>query len=133
MEKHRTGRGACKSGANATLKMLRLRTHSMRTLCIFLLLCLATLARVHAQGGPPFITDDPGTPGNRHWEINVGWLGSHNPAWGNYQLPDLDINYGWGDRVQLKYEIPLAVSEDANHTTIAGLGDSFPGVKNPAL
>lgn len=90
---------------------------------------LACSFSCRAQGGPPFITDDPGTPGNRHWEINVGWLGSHNPAVGNYQLPDLDINYGWGERVQLKYEVPLALSEDENHTTIAGLGDSFPGVK----
>jgi hypothetical protein len=25
----------------------------------------------HSQGGPPFITGDPGTPGNRQWEINL--------------------------------------------------------------
>ena len=30
---------------------------------------------LHAQGGPPFITDDPGTPGNQHWEVNLGWIG----------------------------------------------------------
>ena len=35
---------------------------------------------VHAQGGPPFITDDPGTPGNHHWEINFGWIANHNPG-----------------------------------------------------
>ena len=40
---------------------------------------LFTAAFAHAQGGPPFITDDPGTPGNRQWEINVGWLGTHIP------------------------------------------------------
>src|SRR6266849_7689835 len=27
-----------------------------------------------AQGGPPMLTDDPGTPGNRHWEINTAAL-----------------------------------------------------------
>jgi hypothetical protein len=32
------------------------------------LLAIAT----HAQGGPPFITDDPGTPGNHHWKIHFG-------------------------------------------------------------
>lgn len=26
------------------------------------------------QGGPPLITDDPDTPGNRHWEINLGFI-----------------------------------------------------------
>ena len=55
------------------------------------------------QGGPPFITDDPGTPGNRQWEINVGWIGNHNPGLAYYQLPNIDINYGWGDRIQLMY------------------------------
>ena len=33
--------------------------------CVFLPL------RVLAQGGPPLITDDPGTPGDGHWEINI--------------------------------------------------------------
>ncbi len=98
---------------------------------IRLLLLLLAMPAVHAlgQGGPPFITDDPGTPGNKHWEINIGWLGQHNPAQGAYQLPDIDINYGLGDRIQLKYEIPLAVQTDEDNTTRAGLGQSFPGVK----
>jgi hypothetical protein len=82
-----------------------------------------------AQGGPPFITDDPGTPGDKHWEINVGWVASHNPGNSYYQTPDLDINYGWGDRIQLKYEIPIAVYTDSDNNTSAGLGESFPGVK----
>ena len=94
-------------------------------LAAFLLLA----ARARGQGGPPFTTDDPGTPGNRHWEINLGWLGQHNPAQSWYQLPDIDLNYGLGDRIQLKYELPLAVATDANNTTRAGLGESFPGIK----
>jgi len=61
----------------------------------------------YAQGGPPFRTDDPETPGNRHWEINFGWIGDRNPEAGAYQVPDFDINYGLGDRIQLKYEIPI--------------------------
>ncbi len=83
----------------------------------------------HAQGGPPFITDDPGTPGNRHWEINLGWIADHNPGLASYQLPDFDINYGWGDRIQLKYELPIAASTGQNNTTRAGLGESLLGVK----
>ena len=27
-----------------------------------------------AQGGPPYYTNDPGTPGNLNWEINVGYM-----------------------------------------------------------
>jgi len=87
------------------------------------------VAAAHAQGGPPFITDDPGTPGNRQWEINVGWVALHNPGNSYYQTPDIDMNYGWGDRIQLKYEVPLAVYTDPDNTTHASIGDSFPGVK----
>ncbi len=93
----------------------------------FVLAIVPPLAQ--AQGGPPFVTDDPGTPGDKHWEINIGWVANHNPANAFYQTPDLDINYGWGDRIQLKYEVPMAVYTDSDNTTRAGLGDSFPGVK----
>jgi hypothetical protein len=102
----------------------------MRRLIQRLLLFLPFAATlIHAQGGPPFITDDPGTPGNRHWEINLGWISDHNPAHASYQLPDFDMNYGWGDRLQLKYELPIAAATDANNTTRAGLGESLLGVK----
>jgi hypothetical protein len=96
----------------------------------------------HAQGGPPFRTDDPDTPGNRHWEINFGFVGDRNPGSGVYQVPDVDINYGLGERIQLKYEIPLALSEirsqpadagtDSPATSgqvIGGIGESQPGIK----
>jgi hypothetical protein len=82
-----------------------------------------------AQGGPPFITDDPGTPGNKHWEINFGWIADHNPGNAYYETPDIDMNYGWGDRIQLKYELPMAVYTDPNNTTRSGLGESLIGVK----
>jgi hypothetical protein len=94
----------------------------------------------HAQGGPPFRTDDPETPGNQHWEINFGWIGDRNPSAGAYQVPDFDLNYGLGDRIQLKYELPIAIEETrplpATPTApkqagqvIAGLGESLLGIK----
>ena len=93
----------------------------------------------HGQGGPPFRTDDPETPGNRHWEINFGWIGDRNPAAGAYQVPDFDINYGLGDRIQLKYEIPIAIEETRPQPAssgsaqpgqvIGGLGESLLGIK----
>jgi hypothetical protein len=101
-----------------------------KLLQLFVMLAVAggtTLA--HAQGGPPFITDDPGTPGNKHWEINFGWIADHNPGNATYQTPDIDMNYGWGDRIQLKYELPMAVATDQNNTTRAGLGESLLGIK----
>jgi len=71
---------------------------------------------MNAQGGPPFITDDPATPGNRQWEINLGLVGNHNPAHSSYQAPNIDFNYGWGDRIQLMYAPSLAVATDENQT-----------------
>jgi hypothetical protein len=107
---------------------------------IFLAVPLLLAVTAHAQGGPPFRTDDPETPGNKHWEINFGWIGDRNPANGAYQIPDFDINYGLGDRIQLKYELPIAIEETrpqpATPTTpavpgqvITGLGESLLGIK----
>jgi hypothetical protein len=96
---------------------------------IFLLLLTACASRVLAQGGPPFITDDPGTPGNKHWEINFGWIADHNPGNAYYEIPDIDMNYGWGDRIQLKYELPAAAYTNPQNTTLVGLGESLIGVK----
>jgi len=116
------------------MKLLRAQTRSlepplirMRLLPLLLLIAVAALAR--AQGGPPFITDDPGTPGNRHWEVNLGWMASHNPSHSSYNVPNFDFNYGWGDRLQLKYEVPLAVATDGDDITRASLGESLLGVK----
>ena len=103
----------------------------MRRLLAILLLFLpvagALLAR--AQGGPPFITDDPAPPGNHHWEINFGWIANHNPGQSYYEIPDVDINYGWGNRIQLKWEQPLAAGTDAENSTGVGLGESLLGIK----
>ncbi len=99
----------------------------LQTILAIVMASGATVA--HTQGGPPFITDDPGTPGNRQWEINLGWVANHHPGSSSYQLPDIDLNYGWGDRIQLKYEVPLAAATDQTNTTRAGLGESFPGLK----
>ena len=94
-----------------------------------------------AQAGPPFRTDDPETPGNKHWEINFGWVGDRNPAAGAYQVPDFDINYGLGDRIQLKYELPIAIEENrvlppvtenqpvVPGSVLGGLGESLLGIK----
>lgn len=58
-------------------------------------------APAFAQAGPPLITNDPDTPGDGHWEINLALAGEQgHDAW-DLGLPDLDINYGLGERIQL--------------------------------
>ncbi len=84
-----------------------------------------------SQGGPPFRSDDPDTPGNKHWEINLGFIGERNPFGGSYETPNIDINFGLGNRIQLKYEAPLSIQEmrgDPSHVA-AGLGNSLLGAK----
>jgi hypothetical protein len=57
--------------------------------------------------------------------------GDRNPAEGSYVVPNIDINYGIGSRIQLKYEVPLSTHEsrEARGHLAAGLGDSLLGVK----
>ena len=95
----------------------------------FSVLLIFCAAHAFAQAGPPFRTDDPETPGNRHWEINFGFIADHNPADGYYQTPDFDFNYGLGDRIQLKYEVPIAIHSGSNIATVVGLGNSLLGIK----
>ena len=82
-----------------------------------------------AQGGPPFIGDDPGTPGNGNWEINVATYSERHPTERIYNAPILDMNYGWGPRIQLKYQVPYLVDGTDGGPTRSGLGKTLAGVK----
>jgi len=83
---------------------------------------------VRAQGGPPMITDDPGTPGDGHWEVNVALTTERRAGEQVSELPLLDVNYGIGDRLQLKYEAAwLRLSHESGRHD--GLSNSLVGVK----
>lgn len=82
-----------------------------------------------AQGGPPLITDDPDTPGPGYWEINVSSLFEKNRLEHAFETPRLDINYGVGRRIQLKYEVPWVGVHVAGEPTRSGAGNSVAGVK----
>ena len=64
-----------------------------------------------AQGGPPMITDDPGTPGNGHWENNLAIAFEHRPNEWSIDAPAIDLNYGWGDHIQLTLQDVARASE----------------------
>ncbi len=81
------------------------------------------------QGGPPFITNDPGTPGDANWEINIMAYSERHPAARIFNAPILDLNYGVGSRIQLTYEVPYLVVGSNGGPTRTGLGKSLPGVK----
>ena len=76
------------------------------------------------------VTDDPDTPGDGHWEINLAGLGSRTHAGRReVSLPDADINYGWGDHVQLKLDVPWTFVRESGESWKSGLGAGNVGVK----
>jgi hypothetical protein len=89
---------------------------------------LTLSVRSFAQGGPPLIGDDPGTPGNRHWEINVSYQYFQSPGATAMDLPILDLNYGLGDHIELSYEGGWLMGEN-NGAWQDGYDDSQLGVK----
>src|SRR5262249_57920992 len=91
-------------------------------------LMLAASASTFAQGGPPLITDDPDTPGPRHWEINLSMFRERTSHERVTEEPRLDLNYGVGRRIQLKLEAPWIGMTTANGRA-NGLGDATAGVK----
>ena len=102
--------------------------HMLRAaICVtFVLLgCRAGLA----QGGPPYYTNDPGTPGNLNWEINLGYMPFFYSDQSVSHTPDVDINFGVGDRIQLTYENAWLRVQNPGSTTKFGVGQSNPGVK----
>jgi hypothetical protein len=90
---------------------------------------MAVSAAVLAQGGPPFVTDDPGTPGDGRWEINVAFLSEKRGGERRLETPLVDANYGWGDRVQLKLEVPWVVQSVREEAVRNGVGNALLGVK----
>jgi len=91
--------------------------------------CLLAASHLFAQGGPPYYTNDPGTPGNHNWEINFGYMPFYYDGLSVTHTPDVDINFGVGDRIQLTYENAWLRVRDFGAPAKYGLGQSNPGVK----
>ena len=82
-----------------------------------------------AQGGPPYYTNDPGTPGHLNWEINIGYMPFLYSDQSISHTPDVDINFGVGDRIQLTYENAWLRVQNPGAKAEFGMGQSNPGVK----
>src|SRR6266567_3069276 len=77
---------------------------------------------VFAQGGPPMLTDDPGTLGYRRWEINTAVKLEKSISGKEFEAPLLDINYGLGKRIQLKLEVPYRLIYENGENKKTGTG-----------
>lgn len=96
----------------------------------FVLLMLAICCmQASAQGGPPYYTNDPGTPGNHNWEINLAYMPFLYTNNSLSHVPDVDINFGLGDRIQLTYESAWLRDYDPPGNAKYGLEQDQLGVK----
>src|SRR5215216_4105629 len=93
------------------------------------IMVLFPAAIVYAQGGPPLLTDDPGTPGNGNIELNLALTLDQTRTERVFELPLLDFNYGLGDHIQLKYELAYLVIDQEDAGPVGGVSNSLFGLK----
>jgi hypothetical protein len=99
------------------------------SLFIALAVCGFAAHEARAQGGPPMITDDPGTPGDKKWEINLAVAFEHRPGETAADFPAIDLNYGVGEHIQLTLQTAPVFLKRRGHGLIGGLGGSEAAVK----
>jgi hypothetical protein len=75
------------------------------------------------------ITDDPGTPGNGHFENNLAIAFEHRPNEWLMDLPAIDLNYGVGDHIQLTLQTAYVIRKRNGHGGAGGLGSTEAAVK----
>lgn len=105
------------------------RPCSTAPLWLLWLLWLVAAGRAQGQAGPPFLTNDPGTPGPANWEINLGSMQTLARGVASYQVPQIDLNFGVGERIQLTYEVPYVIDTAVGAPTHGGWGNGYPGLK----
>jgi hypothetical protein len=120
-------RAAAPPGARSLAATRRLHRACIQGLAV-LALCMP-LRAAWSQGGPPLVTDDPDTPGDGRWEINLATTGARTAGRWEIAAPDADINYGWGEHVQLKLELPWTFVRESGQAWQSGLGAGDVGVK----
>jgi hypothetical protein len=92
-------------------------------------ICLLGAGVALGQGGPPMITDDPGTPGNRKWEINLAVIFEHRPNETSFDAPGIDLNYGVGENIQLTLQGGPVWLKRRGRGVIGGLGGTEAALK----
>ena len=93
------------------------------------ILAVAVAGVAFGQGGPPMITDDPGTPGNGKWENNLAIMFEHRSNETSLDVPEIDLNYGVGERFQLTLQTAPVVMKRSGHGVIGGIGGTEAAVK----
>ena len=102
---------------------------NVRAAAAFLLVLILVGGRDVGVAGPPLITDDPETPGQGGWEINVSHNIEHSKDAFLMESPLFDINYGLLENDQWKVECPVLYLDSAEHGAHWAMGDLLLGWK----
>jgi hypothetical protein len=77
----------------------------INTIIFLIFICFSL--QTYGQGGPPMLTDDPGTVDKGHLEINSGITFEHSISESLFEFPFIDINYGVNGRQHINFEVPI--------------------------
>lgn len=78
---------------------------------------------------PALAIEDTDTPGDRRWEINLGTSGARTLGGWCIAAPEVDLNYGWGERVQLMAAASWITLANVGEPSKSGLGAAIVGAK----
>ena len=86
---------------------------------------------------PPMFADDTSSPGDHNIELNFVADADLASDRKQFELPVVDINYGVGETLQLKYEVPMALlrttetdsAGNMHQHSARGISNSTAGVK----
>lgn len=82
-----------------------------------------------AEGAPPTLTDDTGTPGDRHWEFDLGIGYARRPGLRTMDLPCAELRYGVGDTGQFTFAISYLTAKEDGFAHVSAVGDTVLGAK----
>lgn len=105
---------------------MRIKTSFIITLT---LVALSLIWVGSADGGPPYITDDPEPVDFQHWEFYVASMHSKLDGDWSGTAPHIEINYGAVPNLQLHLIAPLAYDVPPAGHTQYGYGDTELGIK----
>ena len=78
---------------------------------------------------PARAVEDTDTPGDKRWEINFGTSGARTMSGWAIAAPELDLIYGWGERVQLLAAAARITQAVHGEQRQSGLGAAIIGSK----
>lgn len=96
----------------------------LKSLLRIVLVCAFGCLAPACPAGPPFDTDDPGTPEHHHFEVNIGYFSSQIRGSEAQAFPGFDIGYGYSNNIQFAVAFSGLSLREAGEKRIDGLGDT---------